>query len=116
MPLRLFKCPICGTNRKLLKKGLTPMCDHNETEFHFAEPVLMEEVITAPTSKMMEATNKYAGKSKVKGLTKTLKARAREHARDREAEDLISFNRKNGIEGSGFLTKAGTRRKKVDDL
>ncbi len=65
---------------------------------------------------MMETTDAFTGKKKLKDQNKILKERARSHARDYEADDLIQFNRKNGIEKSGFLKKDGRRRTKLDDI
>jgi hypothetical protein len=117
MPLRIFKCPICGNKVKTLKKSaMPPICAHEKPDANIdADYIYMEEVLTAPTSKLMETTDKNMGKSKIKGLAKTLKARSRNFARDFEARDLVDFNRKNNIEKSGFLGKDGKLRKKLDD-
>ena len=107
MPLRIFRCQICGNEKKTLKQE-TPHC--------LLHPdVRMVEVLTAPEQKMMETIDKNMGKSKVKGLTKMLKERSRNYARDKEADDLINFNRANGIERSGFLDKNGKKRNKISD-
>lgn len=119
MPLRVFKCKVCGLLKETLKKSI-PECNHG----HFTPnedgtplPVQkMTELLTAPGVKMMETTDAFKGKTRMKDQMKILKARSRNHARDREADDMIQFNKNNGIERSGFLGKDGKRRKKVDDI
>jgi hypothetical protein len=76
----------------------------------------MHSVITAPQTKMMETTDAHRGKSRQKDLTKTLKERTRNFARDHEADEMIELNNKNSLERSGFLTKEGRKRKKIDDV
>lgn len=106
MPLRRFKCPKCETNLETLKNVL-PSCPAHG---------LMEEILSAPSAKMMETTDALHGKSKLKNQDKILRERSRNFARDKEADELIQLNRENGIERSGFITKDGKKRKKVDDL
>ena len=118
MPLRHFRCKTCGAEARSLGKGMPPACAHGNEKADLNNPLdyeYMEEILTAPTSKMMETTDKERGKSKVKGLTKMLKERSRNYARDFEADDLIAYNRKNGIERSGFLKPNGKKRGKIDD-
>lgn len=116
MPLRLFKCSVCGAERETLRPK-TPTCNHGQEEEGSPLPISeMREILTAPKAKMMETTDSFTGKSRPKNLTKVLRERSRAHARDKEADDLIQFNRKNGIEKSGFLRKDGRRRTKLDDI
>lgn len=115
MPLRVFKCTLCGHVRETLRMK-TPMCNHNQEEEGEPIPLKeMEEVLMAPDAKMMETIDKNTGKSRLKDQMKILQERSRNYARDREADDLIQMNQKNGIERSGFLTKDGKRRTKMDD-
>lgn len=76
----------------------------------------MKLVLTAPQTKLMETTDAHRGKSRQKDLTKILKARTRNYARDFEADEMIDLNNKNSLERSGFLTKEGRKRKKIDDI
>ena len=76
----------------------------------------MKPVLAAPQTKMMETTDSFRGKSRQKGLTKILKERTRNFARDHEADEMIEMNNKNSLERSGFLGRDGKRRKKVDDI
>lgn len=78
-----------------------------------------EEVIIAPDGKFMISANKATGKSKIKDLDKQLKARARNHSRDKELDDNIQLNRMNGLDqavSQNFLNEHGLRRKKIDDI
>lgn len=110
MPLRYFKCPLCDQARQTLKNDI-PKCSNDRCEH-----CEMEELMTAPESKMMETVDPHTGKSRLKDQMKILRERSRNYARDREADDLIQFNKKNGIERSGFLTKDGKKRTKLDDI
>lgn len=76
----------------------------------------MEEILTAPESKMMEKSDAFRGKSRMKDQMKILKERSRNHARDHDADELINLNNKNSLGRSGFLNKDGKKRKKIDDL
>lgn len=114
MPLRYFKCPKCGTERETLRKD-TPRCNCEGTLENPLQWTDMEEILVAPDAKMMETIDKNTGKSRLKDQMKILQERSRNYARDREADDLIQMNQKNGIERSGFLTKDGKRRTKLDD-
>jgi hypothetical protein len=115
MPLRYYKCPLCGYERETLRNRV-PQCNHNQEEEGIPVPLTaMEEIITAPDAKMMEVVDKNMGKSRIKDQMKILKERSRNYARDVEADDMIQMNQKNGIERSGFLNKEGKRRTKLDD-
>ncbi len=105
MPLRYYKHKETGEIKKSLKK---------------IEDEDYEEIIMAPGSKFMECTNKATGKSKIKGLTKMLKERSRNHSRDVDLDDLIQTNRQ--VEGTetnikmNFLNEKGEKRRKIDDI
>ncbi len=116
MPLRIFECPTCGHILKTLKDpGALPYsCGHGKDDDEARTP--MEEIISAPDSKMMETIDKEHGKSRLKDQQKILRERSRNHARDYEADELIQLNKANGIERSGFLNKNGKKRGKIDDL
>ncbi len=101
MPLRVYQ------EIRRLKPGV-PICTCKA-----GGPV--EEILTAPTGKMMETNDPLMGKSRMKDQMKILKERSRNYARDYEAKDLVDFNRANGIEKSGFLKKDGKLRGKIDD-
>lgn len=113
MPLRRYKCPLCGYERETLKKSI-PKCNHNRDEE--GELTEMEEVLSAPQAKMLETVDPETGKTRLKDQMKILKERSRNHARDREADELIQLNRANGIERSGFIRKDGKKRTKLDDI
>ena len=76
------------------------------------------EVIKAPNSKFMEKTDKFKGKSRIRGITKVLIERSRNHSRDNDLADNIAINRDNNLQGvkSNFLNKNGQRRRKIDDI
>lgn len=115
MPLRIFQCPLCGSKRETLRKK-TPRCNHNQDEE--GEPIElieMEQLLTSPTTKMMETTDPYTKKTRLKDQTRILKERARNHSRDVEIDEMIQLNRNNHLTGIHFLNKSGERRKKVDD-
>ena len=115
MPLRYYRCNLCGTERETLRNRI-PKCNHGQEEEGTPVPLTdMEEVLVAPEAKMMETIDKDTGKSRVKDQMKILKERSRNYARDYEADDMIQMNQKNGIERSGFLNKDGKRRNKMDD-
>jgi hypothetical protein len=118
MPLRRFECKVCGAKKETLKSGI-PQCDHRnlgEDCLGFPEACGMVQILTAPQSKMMEKTDTFHGKSRQKDLTKILRARTRNFARDHEADEMIELNNKNSLERSGFLGKDGKKRKKIDDV
>ena len=116
MPLRKFKCPLCGHVRETLRNK-TPKCNHGQEEE--GEPiglVEMEQILEAPDTKMLETTDPATGKKRTKNLNKVLKERARNHARDVEADEIIQKNRDNKLTGTQLLNKNGERRRKVDDI
>lgn len=78
-----------------------------------------EEQLSAPNQKFMETCNEATGKSKIKGLQKTLIARARNHSREVDAADQMTISQMNGlgVEGSkNLLNERGEKRRKIDDL
>lgn len=78
-----------------------------------------EEILVPPSTKFMEMANPATGKSKEKGLTQILTARARNYARDVDLDDTIRINRENGLETSvklNLLNDKGQRRRKIDDI
>ena len=116
MPLRKYQCPLCGHVRETLRKSI-PKCNHNQEEEGEPIPLAeMELVLEAPDTKMLETTDPATNKKRVKDLNKTLKARARSHARDHEADEVIQKNRDNQLTGTQLLNKNGERRRKVDDI
>lgn len=76
----------------------------------------MVEILSTPGTKLMETTDAFRGKSRQKDLTKTLRERSRNFARDHEADDMINANKANDLKRSGFLTNEGKKRKKIDDV
>jgi len=103
MPLKLWECPLCGAQVKT--KQTEPMhCD-----------TLCKVVLTTPSVKMMETTDPERGKSELKDQQKILKARARQHARDVEMDDLIQTNESTIAHQNRWVMPSGQRRKKIDD-
>lgn len=119
MPLRIYKCDLCGHVRETLRARV-PKCNHNQEEE--GEPVPLKdmvEVITAPNHKFMVAANAEKGTSKLKDQEKMLKERARNYARDKEIDDNIQINKLNGLDeqvAKSFLNKKGEKRRKIDDI
>ena len=67
----------------------------------------------------MEKKDRAGNISREKGLTETLRKRARDHARDVGLDDTIHTNRVNGLENqvrTAFLNEKGERRRRIDDL
>lgn len=78
-----------------------------------------KEILVAPNQKFMVAANKATGKSKLKDADKILRARSRNHSRDKNLDDNIQLNRANGLESQvqkSFLNEKGERRRKIDDI
>lgn len=78
-----------------------------------------EEVIQAPSGKFMVCANKATGKSKLKDQQSVLTERARNHARDVDADDTIQLNLANGLKESvnvNLLNDKGEKRRKIDDI
>lgn len=76
-------------------------------------------LLSAPNTKLNETVDSHKNKSRVKGLAKVLKARARVHSRDVEMDSNIAFNRANGREAQihqGLLNSKGERRRAIDDM
>lgn len=115
MPLRHFQCAVCGREKRTLKSE-TPSCNHGSKDTEGSTYIFMDEVLQAPEAKMLETVDKETGKTRLKDQQKILKERARIHARDYEADDLIQKNKDNGIEKIGFLREDGKKRTKLDDL
>jgi len=107
MPVKYYKNKETGEVKRTLKG-----CPKPEKDW--------EEVIKAPSSKTMECSDETTGKSKIKGVDKTLKERARNHSRDTGIDDLIQINRNAGSDESAinqnFLNEKGEKRRKVDDI
>lgn len=107
MPLRIYQCPVCGSEKETLKSRV-PTCH-----------VDMVEVLSAPNQKFMVSSDPEHGKSKLKDQEKILKARARNHSRDTLIDENIQINRLNGLDAqvsTNLLNTKGERRKKIDDL
>lgn len=83
------------------------------------DPLMWEEIITAPESKFMVASNKGLRASKLKDATKILTERARNYSRDVDLDDNIRINRENGLDtqvNQSFLNEKGQKRRKIDDV
>lgn len=105
MPLRSFKCKVCGVVYKT-KHGPDPHCG--------GEPV--EEIITAPSTQFLEKTDPERGKSALVGQEKILRERARTHSREHETDDLIQMNSDTTAPlQNGWLKADGSKRKAIDD-
>ncbi len=117
MPLRYFKCELCGHEMEWLKKT-KPRCNHNQEEEGLPVPTLeMEEVIQAPSSKFMVSANASTGRSKIKDLKGQLTERARNHSRDTLMDENIQINQDNKLGvANNLLNEKGLRRTKIDDL
>ena len=116
MPLKRYKCPLCGQERETLRKSI-PKCNHNQEEEGEPVPLVeMELMLEAPDTKLLETTDPNTNKKRPVGLNKVLKERARNHARDHEADETIQKNRDNKLTGTQLLNKDGERRRKVDDI
>ena len=76
----------------------------------------MELLLEAPDTKMLETVDPATNTKRQKDLTKMLKERARNHARDHDNDEIIQKNRDNKLTGTQLLNKDGVRRKKVDDI
>lgn len=107
MPLRTFKCPVCGEIIKTLKKEIPMHCD-----------TAAEQVLAAPSTRFNEyrdPENKEKGKSQLKDLQKILKERARNHSRDNDLHDLVQTNNDDVSKMNKWIKEDGTVRKKIDD-
>lgn len=114
MPLRTWKCELCGHQRESFKKA--PTCNHNQEEEGTPVPVLeMVQIITAPGTKFMEKPDPDRDKSQMVGQTTMLRERARKHSRDVEMHDLIQMNDRDTAHQNNWLKTDGTVRKNMDD-
>lgn len=116
MPLRIYKCELCGIIRETLRPKV-PMCNHNQEEEN--NPIEMVEVLSAPNQKFMVMADPEHAKSQLKDQQKILKARARNHSRDALIDENIQINKINGLDeqvARSLLNTKGERRKKIDDL
>lgn len=114
MPIRRFKCPLCGYERETFKKE--PKCNHNQEEEGTPVPlVLMEVMLTVPQTRFLEATVKERGKSQLVGQQKDLKERARAHSRDVEMDEFIQKNDTETAHAAGWVKPDGSKRKAIDD-
>lgn len=117
MPLRYFKCDLCGHVRETLRNRI-PKCNHHQDEEGHPIPLKeMKQVIKAPNGKFMECANEATGKSKLKDNKAQLTERARNHTRDTLGDDNIQLNLDNklGVENN-LLNEKGERRRKIDDI
>lgn len=123
MPLRLYRCPVCGHEQRRMDRSgeskLAPLCEvcnaQNETE------VRTERVIGSPQAKFMEKVDQAKNKSNLKGQQKMLLERSRVHTRDSEAADeLIQTNEVEVAEKNAWLVRDSSgnlrKRKGIDDL
>lgn len=104
MPLKQYRNKTTGETKESLKPQ---------------DPAEWEEVMIAPNQKFMESANPEKGISRIKDQGKILKERARNYSRDREIDDNIQINRKNGLDGQvnkNLLNSKGERRRKIDDI
>lgn len=82
-------------------------------------PELWEEVLKAPQTKLTVLANEGTGRTKLKDMDKVLRERARNHARDVDANETIQINLANGLQDSvnrNLLNAKGERRTKLDDI
>jgi len=79
-----------------------------------------EEMIMAPSGKMMVCADEATGKSKHKDMEQMLKERARNHSRETSIDDLIAINKESGTDEAiiqmNCLDEKGERRKKISDI
>lgn len=119
MPLKLYKCPLCGYERETIRNRI-PKCNHNQEEEGEPVPLTdMEELIVAPNQKFMVTANAEKHSSKIKDGERVLKARARNHSRDVDGDTTIQKNLDNGLHeqvARSLLNPQGTRRRKIDDI
>jgi len=105
MPLKIYKNKETGEIKETLKVIDDPQ---------------WEEQITIPSTKFMVCVNSETGKSKLKDMDKILKARARNHSRDVNLDDVIQTNKAvDGTEANvqrALLNNKGKRRTKLDDI
>jgi hypothetical protein len=116
MPLRHFRCPLCGHERETLRNRI-PKCNHNRDEE--GDLTDMVEILSAPNQKFMVKANEATGTSKIKDSDKALKARARNHSRDVLGDETIQINTDNGLKESvarNLLNEKGQKRRKIDDI
>lgn len=114
MPIRLFKCPACGYERRSLREK--PRCNHNQEEEGIPLRVaVMGEILVAPETKFMEPRDKERGKSIMKDQEKLLKERAKEHARANDYHDLIQNNTDEMAKRVGWVNDKGRIKTKVED-
>lgn len=84
-----------------------------------ALPAPWVKLLTPPHQKFMVKANPGAGTSKLKDQQSILTARARNHARDVDADETIQTNLANGLKTSvatNLLNEKGEKRRKIDDL
>lgn len=105
MPLRLYRCSVCGTEFK------TKMEKKAHCEAAEAIPVM-----TVPETKFLEKTDEEHGKSAMVGQQAILKARSRAHARDNETQDLVATNTREIAEQNKWIDDQGRVRKKINDI
>jgi len=103
MPLRYWKCPECEEVYRSFKEAPS----HCE--------IASEQLLSAPKTKFQE-TDEWTGKSKVVGEEKVLKARARNHSRDHDLDDLIAKNDRHTAKQNHWITESGQKRRAIDDL
>jgi predicted RNA-binding Zn-ribbon protein involved in translation (DUF1610 family) len=118
LSLRKYECPTCGFVKKTFKKD--PICEHiGKNANVYCNPTKMEIVLEAPQAKFMEPScpeSKARGKSKVKGLAKVLKERARSHSRETMLDDLIQkAPDQAAAQGAGWVNSRGRRRTLIED-
>ena len=78
-----------------------------------------EAVLESPNFAFMETIDPINKKARMKNQHKILKARARNHSRDVDADDTIGINLANGLGAQvkrNLLNENGQRRRKIDDL
>lgn len=103
MSLRNWKCQKCNE----------VVQSFDQAPVHCDEP--MKITLSAPSAKFMEPRSP-GKKSVLKDQTKTLRARARDHARNFELDELIATNSKETARKNEWITKDGRKRRKIDDI
>ena len=112
MPIRLYKCPICGYQTKAKR---TPRCAHGAENPEYEDYVDMQAIITTPSVKLQE-TDAYTGKTQMQDQERILKARARNYSRDNDLDDLIQKNDAKSAQQFEWLKEGGRKRKAIDDI
>lgn len=105
MPLKKYKCSICGEVTQTLKRKVPSHCEQE-----------MELLIEAPATASLETVDKFTNKKRLKNQQKILKERARNYSRDQELDDLIQTSKSHELTASQFLNKSGKKRNKFDDI